>query len=198
MAYWMKPTYRTLFYGDSVDPMTTASTSSAWATGDAKLDCFLSSYRFDYTGSKGHIPLTEYFIDPSKPITTTGDGTEFSLAAAKNYLTGICGLDATTVDTKLASLTDTQTFWPMFDGDVVTDPRFGMIPVVGSWSNGGSSGMPIVRFWAIYMYRLYTSSTKIKAIDAWNFETALIETENGLPTMQFGYQTQQPVVRLVR
>ena len=48
-------------------PTRRRSTASSWATGDAKLNCFLRSYRFDYGGSnsKGHTPQTEFFIDPS-------------------------------------------------------------------------------------------------------------------------------------
>ena len=57
--------------------------------------------------------------------------------------------------------------------------------------------MQIVRFWAIYMYRLHTTSQKIQAVDAWTFEPALIETESGVADLQFGYQSDQPVVRLV-
>ena len=79
---------------------------------------------------------------------------------------------------------------------MVTDPRFGMIPVVESFGNGGSTAMRIVRFWGIFMYRLYTSSIKIKGIDAWVFEPALIETDSGIADLQFGYQTEQPVVHL--
>ena len=85
----------------------------------------------------------------------------------------------------------------MFDKGMVTDPRFGMIPVVKNFNSGGSTAMQIVRFWSIYMYRLYASSTKIKGIDAWVFEPALIETDSGIADLQFGYQTDEPVVRLV-
>ena len=198
-AYWMKPEFRSLFYG-TVNPTTQATTSSAWATGDAKLECFLKSYRFDYGGthSKGHAAQTEFFIDPNSAINaSTGDGTELTLTAAKAYLIGTCGLDATTVNQKLASLTDSATFWPMFENGIVTDPRFGMIPVIKNWSNGSSSAMPIARFWAVFMYRLYTTSTKVKAVDSWVFEPALIETESGIADLQFGFQTNQPIVTLV-
>ena len=197
---WMKPAFQTLFFPGASS--STPSTSSTWATGDAKLNCFLRSYRFDYGGSYslGHSPQTEFFIDPTKPIdTTTGQGTEFTLAQAKAYLTTTCGLDATTVDSKLASLTDSDTFWPMFDNGMVTDPRFGMIPVVKNFGSGGSSAMQIVRFWAIYMYRLYPNNgnTKLAAIDAWVFEPALIQTQSGVADLQFGYRTNQPIVHLV-
>lgn len=198
--YWMKPEFRTLFFPGA--SASTASTSGTWATGDAKLACFLKSYRFDYGGtySTGHTPQTEFFIDPTQPIDpTTGAGTEFTLAQAKAYLTGTCGLDASTIDTKLASLADSADFWPMFDNSMVTDARFGMIPVVKNFNSGGSQAMQIVRFWAIYMYRLYPNggNTKLDGIDAWVFEPALIETESGIADLQFGYQTNQPVVRLV-
>ena len=197
---WMKPAFQTLFFPGASS--STPSTSSTWATGDAKLNCFLRSYRFDYGGSYslGHSPQTEFFIDPTKPIdTTTGQGTEFTLAQAKAYLTTTCGLDATTVDSKLASLTDSDTFWPMFDNGMVTDPRFGMIPVVKNFGSGGSSAMQIVRFWAIYMYRLYPNNgnTKLAALDAWVFEPALIQTQSGVADLQFGYRTNQPIVHLV-
>ena len=208
--YWMKSEFRTLFY-PGLDPDSKSSApspSSYWSTGDLKLECFMQSYRFDYTGSKGHTPQTEFFIDPSQPISTTGDGTEFTLAQAKAYLSApaakaagqsYCtgaGLDPAAVDAKLASLTDSADFWPMFDHDIVTDARFGMIPVVSQFNSGGSTAMSIVRFWSVYLYRLYTSSTKVKAIDAWVFEPALIETDSGIADLQFGYRTEEPVVHL--
>ena len=198
-AYWMKSEFRTVFYG-SIDPVTTPSTSSAWAAGDAKLDCFLASYRFDYGGSnsKGHVAQTEFFIDPSSAIdSTTGDGEEFTLDEARTYLKTTCGLDGTFVDEKLLSLTDSADFWPMFDKEIITDPRFGMIPVVKNFNSGGSTPMQIVRFWAIYMYGLHATSTKVQGVDAWTFEPALVETESGIADLQFGYRTNQPVVRLV-
>ena len=198
-AYWMKPEYRTLFFPTG-NPQTQNTTNAVWAAGDAKLECFMKSYRFDYggTNSLGHVAQTEFFIDPTKPIDpTTGAGTEFTLAQAAAYLTTTCGLDAATVATKMASLTDSADFWPMFEHDMVTDPRFGMIPVVKNFNSGGSTAMQIVRFWSIYMYRLYASSTKVKGIDAWVFEPALIETDSGIADLQFGYQTDEPVVRLV-
>lgn len=198
--YWMKPAFQNLFFPGA--SRNTPSTSATWAAGDAKLACFMKSYRFDYGGSysQGHAAQTEFFIDPTKPIdTTTGVGTEFTLAQAKAYLTTTCGLDAVTVDAKLASLTDSATFWPMFDNGIVTDPRFGMIPVVKNFGSGGSSAMQLVRFWSIYMYRLYPNNgnTKLAAIDAWVFEPALIQTPSGIADLQFGYQTSQPIVRLV-
>ncbi|UDY35130.1 pilus assembly protein TadG-related protein [Dermatobacter hominis] len=197
---WMKPAYQTLFFPGASS--STPSTSSTWATGDAKLACFMKTYRFDYGGSysQGHAAQTEFFIDPTKPIDpSTGVGTEFTLAQAKTYLTTTCGLDATTVDAKLASLTDAATFWPMFNNGMVTDPRFGMIPVVKNFGSGGSTAMQLVRFWSIYMYRLYPNNgnTKLDAIDAWVFEPALIQTPSGIADLQFGYQTARPIVRLV-
>ena len=198
-AYWMLPEFRTIFY-PSNNPTTQSTTSTAWAAGDAKLNCFLESYRFDYggTNSKGHAAQTEYFIDPNSVVNpSTADGTEFSLLAAQNYLKTTCGMDAATVDQKLASLSDTQDFWPMFDHGIIADPRFGMIPVVKQFNSGSSTPMQIVRFWAIFMYRLHASSTKVQAVDAWTFEPALVETESGIADLQFGYQSDQAIVRLV-
>lgn len=198
VSYWLNDEFDDLFFpGTDPDNVSTEpNTSSYWDAGDARLECFVKSYRFDYTGDLGHAAQTEFFIDPSKAIDNVGMGTEFTLAEATDYLKNTCGLDATIVDTKMASLTDSADFWPMFENEMVTDPRFGMIPVVGNWSSGGSNGMPIVRFWGTYMYRLYYSSTKVKAIDAWVFEPALIETDSGVADLQFGYQTDQPVIHL--
>lgn len=199
VSFWMKSEFRSIFY-PSATPNTTASTSSSWATGDTMLRCFLESYRFDYggTNSKGHVAQTEYFIDPNSTISSsTADGTEFTLAQAKTYLINTCKMPAATVDAKLASLTDSNDFWPMFDADMVTDPRFGMIPVVTGFNSGSSTAMQIVRFWGIYLYKLHTSSTKVQAVDSWVFEPALVETESGIADLQFGYQTDQAIVRLV-
>ncbi len=199
VSYWMLPEFQTLFYSGR-NPSTQSTTATGWAGGDAKLDCFLRSYRFDYGGSnsKGHASQTEYFIDPTTVVdVSTADGTEFTLEGAKNYLKATCGLDPTTVDQKLASLTDAKTFWPMFDRGIISDPRFGMIPVVKQFNSGSSTPMQIVRFWAIYMYRLHASSTKVQAVDAWTFEPALVATESGVADLQFGFQSDQAIVRLV-
>jgi Flp pilus assembly protein TadG len=199
VAYWMKSEYRSIFY-PSATPTATASTSSSWATGDTMLNCFLESYRFDYggTNSKGHAAQTEFFINPASTInTSTADGTEFSLVDARNYLVNTCKMPAATVDAKLTSLTDSNDFWPMFEADMVTDPRFGMIPVVTGFNSGSSTAMQIVRFWGIYMYKLHATSTKVQAVDSWVFEPALVETESGIADLQFGYQSGQAIVRLV-
>jgi hypothetical protein len=199
VAYWMLPEFRSIFYPGAT-PSLTPSTHSSWAEGDAKLNCFMESYRFDYggTNSKGHAAQTEFFINPATAINTnTGDATEFTPAEARAYLVDTCKLPADVVDAKLASLTDGDDFWPMFGKGIIADPRFGLIPVVKQFNSGGSTPMQIVRFWAIYMYRLHTNSQKVKAVDAWTFEPALIETESGIADLQFGYQSDQPVVRLV-
>jgi hypothetical protein len=198
-AYWMKPEFRSVFY-PGLDPTTVPSTSSAWAAGDARLSCFIEAYRFDYGGenSKGNPPQSEFFIDPATTLDPlTADGTKFTLAQASTYLKSTCDLPATFVDQKLLSLTDSDDFWPMFDKGMVADPRFGMIPVVKQFNSGSSTPMQIVRFWATYLYRLYSTSTKVQGVDAWVFEPALIETESGIADLQFGYQTDEPDVRLV-
>lgn len=198
VSYWLNDEFDDIFFPgkDPASNSTVPSPSSYWDAGDARLECFVKSYRFDYAGTLGHPAQTEFFIDPTEPIDSEGNGTEFSLAEATDYLKNECGLDSDTVDDKMADLADSDDWWPMFENDMVTDPRFGMIPVVGNWSSGGSQGMPIVRFWGTYMYRLYASSTKLKAIDAWVFEPALIETDTGIADLQFGYQSGDGVIHL--
>lgn len=192
VAYWMFDEFRTEFFG-SVDPMTTPVTSSAWGPGNDKLACFLSTYRFDYAGP------TERFIDPRQPIDTeTADGVTFpTLEEARAYLVNDCGLRTEFVEDKLASLTDGNVFWPMFDNEAIADPRFGMIPVVKEYHSGGSTAMQIVRFWATYVNMLDGNNNQVQSVDAWVFEPALIETESGVPDLQFGFQTDQAIVRLV-
>ena len=202
--YWLLDTYRTLFYGANSPWLTTPTqaggtfNSATWGAGDAKLECFLKSYRFNYTTQK------ELFIDPSKPIAVNGDGTAFdpnpviNRTKAITYLSGTCGLDATTVTDKVNSGGGKGVgFWPIFDGDMAADPRFGMIPAIKTWSNGGSSPLEIERFWGQFMYRLYPSgNTKLAAIDAWVFEPALIQTPTGVADIQFGYQSKSSLIYL--
>lgn len=92
----------------------------------------------------------------------------------------------------------TTKHWPIFDKALVADPRFGMIPVLASWPNGGSDATPLVGFWAAFLYRVYpnNSNNKVAGFDSWVFEPALIATESGQPGIQFGFQAQ-PVVHLV-
>ena len=85
----------------------------------------------------------------------------------------------------------------MFDAEIISDPRFGMIPVVREFNEGGSEPMEIVRFWGIYLYELHASSTKVQGVDAWTFEPALVETESGTADLQFGFRSNQVRVRLV-
>lgn len=205
--YWLLPTYRTLFYGAAAymtEPTQTgtagAFNSGIWGAGDTKLECFLKSYRFNYTTQK------EFFIDPTKAIAVNGDGTAFDPDPVINrtkaiaYLSTTCGLDVTTVTTKVNSGGGKGVgFWPMFDEDMAADPRFGMIPAIKTWSNGGGSPLEIERFWGQYMYRLYTSganATKLVAIDAWVFEPALIKTPTGVADIQFGYQSKSSLIYL--
>ena len=87
-------------------------------------------------------------------------------------------------------------YWGMFAIGMPTDPRFGMIPVLQTWPNGGSTSVAVVQFWGLFLFRTYPSSQKLDAVDAWVFEPALIETANGQPGTQFGFQVE-PVVHLV-
>jgi hypothetical protein len=80
---------------------------------------------------------------------------------------------------------------------------WGRVPVVWVELNsrrkkiGNSTAMQIVRFWGTYMYKLHANSTKVQAVDSWVFEPALVETESGIADLQFGYQSDQAIVRLV-
>ncbi len=85
---------------------------------------------------------------------------------------------------------------PIFEYEMVTDGRFGVIPVLESWPNGTSQPRRLVNFRAIYVYRLYASTTKVKAVDAWVFEPALIDTPSGVAQLQFGFQSE-PIIHLV-
>jgi hypothetical protein len=197
-AYWMKSEYRTLFYG-TLNPNTRNSEDPAWRTrpsptvlsGDEKLSCFLSTYRFDYPAQQ------EFFVNPDLAIdSNTAEATKFGTPEeARAFLKTRCQIDPAVVDAKVGG---GGRFWPMFSKDAIADPRFGMIPVVKQFNSGGSEPMQIVRFWATYTYRLHGSNTQVKAVDAWVFEPALIETESGIADLQFGYQTNEPVVNLVR
>ncbi len=84
----------------------------------------------------------------------------------------------------------------MFKKDIVSDPRFGMIPVMDEWPNGSSTTRPVVDFHGLFLYRSYAGSTKLEGMDAWVYEPPLIETESGIPGLQFGFQLD-PVVYLV-
>lgn len=92
----------------------------------------------------------------------------------------------------------TTKHWPIFQADVVGDPRFGMIPVLQNWPNGGSTATPLVGFWATFLYRVYpnTGNNKVAGFDGWVFDPALIATASGQPGLQFGFQAQ-PVIHLV-
>lgn len=155
--YWLTPTARQVFYPE-VTSSTIPLTNSIYAAGDARLECFIEGFRYDYATGVETVPS----------------------CAGVNWPAG------------------TTKHWPIFDKDVVTDPRFGMIPVLGYWPSGGSVAVPLVGFWAAFMYRVYpnNSNNKVAGFDGWVFEPALIETDSGVPGLQFGFQAQ-PVVHLV-
>lgn len=198
IAYWMKDEYRDVFY-PGVNRLAQSTTSNQWAAGDAKLDCFLSTYRYDYGGahSKGHPKGTEFWIDPSTipSGSTTGDGTELTVAQARAYLTNTCGLPASFADEKVGT---SDTVWPMFDKGMAGDARFGVLPAIHLWQNGNCCALRVVRFWATFIYGLHTNGggNKLHATDAWVFEPALIETESGTPQLEFT-SGGIPQVRLV-
>lgn len=155
--YWLTPTARQVFYPE-VTSNTIALTNTIYAAGDARLQCFIEGFRYDYATGVETVP--------------TCSGVTWPAGTTKH--------------------------WPIFDKDVVTDPRFGMIPVLGYWPSGGSTAVPLVGFWAAFMYRVYpnNSNNKVAGFDGWVFEPALIDTENHVPGLQFGFQAQ-PVVHLI-
>lgn len=155
--YWLTPTARQVFYPE-VTSSTIALTNNIYAAGDARLECFIEGFRYDYATGVETVP--------------TCSGVTWPVGTTKH--------------------------WPIFDKDVVTDPRFGMIPVLGYWPSGGSTAVPLVGFWAAFMYRVYpnNSNNKVAGFDGWVFEPALIDTENHVPGLQFGFQAQ-PVVHLI-
>lgn len=110
-----------------------------------------------------------------------------------NYTTGA---ETVPTCTGVALPTGRTYWWGMLKKDVVSDPRFGMIPVLDAWPNGGSTAARVVDFQGLFLYRTYTGSQKLQAMDGWVYEPALIETESGVPGLQFGFQLD-PVVHLV-
>jgi Flp pilus assembly protein TadG len=86
---------------------------------------------------------------------------------------------------------------PLFKKEIVTDPRFGWIPIL-DWPNGGSAAVKITGYWAVFMYRSYTTNTKLKAIDAWVFDPTLIEAGTNTSGPGLGsYSGGAAVVQLV-
>ena len=89
--------------------------------------------------------------------------------------------------------------WPMFDMGLANDPRFGIIPIIKNFGPGGSTAYELTGFRGEFTYNLYPNNgnTKIDGVDAFIFDTALIETEDGVPGSSFGYQPD-PVIRLIK
>jgi hypothetical protein len=89
--------------------------------------------------------------------------------------------------------------WPMFEQELANDPRFGIIPVVQAFGSGNSNPYKLVDFLGEFTYNLYpnNSNTKVAGVDAFIFDTALIETEDGEPGSSFGIQPD-PVIRLIK
>lgn len=156
ISYWMTPTARAMFYPEVTD-FTKTVTSTQWAAGDARLDCFLDGYRYDYATRVETLPACPGVTYPN-----------------------------------------VAHIWPIFGKDMIADARFGMIPVVDNWSNGGSQALPITRFWAMFVYGLNYDSTKLLSVDAWVWEPALIATASGEPDLQFGFQGNDPLIHLVQ
>lgn len=92
--------------------------------------------------------------------------------------------------------TGDTSLWPIFVNGITADARFGAIPVVSYWPNGNNTAAPITGFWGLFIYRTYSSSTTLRGMDGWVYDPALIETTNGQPGIQFGFQGD-PVLRLI-
>ncbi|MGH2577550.1 MAG: hypothetical protein ACRDG9_07355, partial [Actinomycetota bacterium] len=75
---------------------------------------------------------------------------------------------------------------------------FGWIPVLSSWPNGGSAAVPVVGYLGAYMYRTYTTNTKLLAIDAWVFDPHLVEPATNTSGPQMTYQGGPAVIQLVK
>ena len=159
--YWLHDWARQAFYPEVWSAENAANrgqlvlTNSLYTAGNARLECFLTSYRYNYATGVETVPTCP----------------NLSLPAQSHY-------------------------WGMFRKGMPTDSRFGMIPVLETWPNGGSTAVAVVQFWGIFLFRTYAGPTKLDGIDAWVFEPALIETQSGQPGMQFGFQAD-PVIRLV-
>jgi hypothetical protein len=172
--YWLTPAARAVLYPEIGGSANGSVTMAGVGPGDARLNCFLG-------GIGAATPSVGYRYDyVHSAATSVPDCTPVGLSAAALPRCGssprIC----------------------IFGRDIVSDPRFGMIPVLDAWSNGQSQPRPLMRFWAIYSYRLYTNNggTAVQGLDAWVFEPSLIETESGVADLMFGFQTD-PVIHLI-
>ena len=159
--YWLHDWARQAFFPEVWSAENAANrgqltvANNLYAAGNARLECFLEGYRYDYDTGVETVPTCAGLTLPAQPH-----------------------------------------YWGMFRKGMPTDARFGMIPVLETWPNGGSTSVAVVQFWGIFIFRTYPGPTKLDAVDAWVFEPALIETESGQPGMQFGFQVD-PVVHLV-
>ena len=87
---------------------------------------------------------------------------------------------------------------PIFGRGIINDPRFGWIPVLSSWPGGGSTAVPVLGYLGAYMYRTYTTNTKLLAIDAWVFDPHLVEPATNTSGPQMAYQGGPAVIQLVK
>ena len=70
--------------------------------------------------------------------------------------------------------------------------------MLSSWPNGGSTAVPIVRYWGVFMYRAYTTNTKLLALDAWVFDPHLIETGTNTSGPQLAFQGGPADIELLK
>jgi hypothetical protein len=83
---------------------------------------------------------------------------------------------------------------PIFRDDFNTDPRWAVIPRVGSFSNPDAT--PIEGFWGFFGYGAYTNNNKVQAFDGWVFDPALMLNDPAVDSFFYGF-SPEPVVRLV-
>jgi len=139
-------------------------------------------------------------VDPTaKPVWETGDpGTD-------PWATGDVMLDCYTRGFRLGSAAPSCAgvpsglATPLFRANIVNDPRFGWIPVLETFPSGGSAAVKLIGYWACFLYRSYTTNTKLKAIDAWIFDPGLIESATNTSGPGLGqYAGGAAVIQLVR
>ena len=130
----------------------------------------------DHPGNYDTSPYSDK--SPSNPSKTRDDDLDCFLAAYKS----------TPSDNRIAAatgcgLSSGVPSGPMFNATIANDPRWGFIPILAAFPSGGSNAEEIAGFWAAFIYRAYTTSSNIKAIDSWVFDPALIE---GAPSTSVG------------
>lgn len=88
---------------------------------------------------------------------------------------------------------------PIFGIDILKSPRFGFVPVVEPTGlNGNSQPAKVVDIMAVYLDRLYESGNSVKAIRAWVFDPAFIESKPVAPGKGSGFFGGPFTIKLVK